>query len=287
MKISHITIVILTKNNENTLERTLKSASSFQEIILIDSGSIDGTLEIARNFPNVRIFKKTFTNFGNMRNFGASKAQNDWIFALDSDEVITKELLEELSGLSLDQSSYFRVPSRNFVKQKEIRYCGWYPDYKNRLYNKATTSFKELAVHEDLNLDGLIQKTMANPLLHYSYSTLDQMLSKMNTYSTLFAKEYSSTKSGGILKAYFRSLWTFIKIYFFKCGFLDGMEGYLIALTQSHTTFYKYLKLALTKRGSMDAEEVMDHILEEDESIDTICQEEADVEQDTEAELTK
>lgn len=271
---NQISVVILTKNNENTIGYTLQSVRQFEEVLILDSGSTDRTLEIAEKFTNVRIYRKDFTTFGDMRNFGAKHAQFDWILMLDSDEVVTSGLRKELLYTQLEDGVYYAIPSRNFIGKKEIKYSGWSPDYKNRLYNRTQTAFKNQAVHEDLLTLGLTKKTLTYPFLHTTYASVDEMVTKMNTYSTLFAKENTS-KQSSLVKALVRSYWAFFKVYIIQRGFLDGLEGYLIALTQSQTTFYKYVK-QMQRMQRMDAEDLITHVLEEDETLDHIAKEEAD-----------
>ena len=131
-----ISITILTKNSEEVLEKTLESTVAFSEVVLLDTGSTDGTLEIARKFHNVKIFNAPFQGFGKTHNVATSFASNDWVFSLDSDEVLSKELVQELLNKELDSQCVYAVRRRNFLYGKEIKGCsGWNPDWVLRLYN--------------------------------------------------------------------------------------------------------------------------------------------------------
>jgi len=238
-----ITFVTLSKNNENTIKKTFESTKEVAPHILVDTGSTDATLEIAAHYPHVTVFKHPFTTYGEMRNLGAFYANTDWIFALDSDEELTPDLQKELTNISLESGTAYRVSSKNFYRGKEIKYSGWSPDYKFRLYNRNETSFTNRKVHENLNLTQLSTKTLAAPLLHYSYDSVHDLLNKMDRYSTLFAEEFVGKKKSSYGKAALKGVWTFWKTYILKRGFLDGKEGLLIAKYNAQTAFYKYIKL--------------------------------------------
>ena len=237
-----ITVVILTKNNEKTIQKALESAKSFDEVIVLDSGSKDQTLKIASAFKNVTIHESSFSGFGQMRNLGASKAKNDWILALDSDEEISSKSVEELSHIKLDPNVIYSFPFFNFYNKKHIKCCGWYPEYHPRLYNKKCVSFSHDLVHESIVKDGLVIKKLIHPINHYSIAGIDDFINKIQLYSTLYAKQNYGKKSS-FLKAVSHSLFSFFKSYFLKRGFLGGKEGFIISMYIANSTFYKYLKL--------------------------------------------
>ncbi|MES2272786.1 MAG: glycosyltransferase family 2 protein, partial [Chlamydiota bacterium] len=179
-----ISVCILTKNAASTLQATLESVSTFPEVLLLDNGSTDETLRIGRTFANVRICQTPFIGFGPLRNQAARIAQNDWIFALDSDEVVSPRLLEELMRLKLDPSSAYAFPRHNFYKGKRIRGCGWDPEQVTRLYHRGKTCFSDAAVHESLVTNGLEVIGFKSPLLHTPYRSTADFLAKMQHYST-------------------------------------------------------------------------------------------------------
>ena len=236
-----ISICMLTKNAAATLAATLDSVKTFPEVILLDTGSTDQTLAIAQKYPNVKIFHTAFTGFGDLRNQAAELAQHDWIFALDSDEVVSAELLEELAGLCLDPGVAYKIPRHNFYRGKRIRGCGWDPESVARLYHRGKVRFVPLQVHESLEAGA--SSVLRAPLLHTPYRSTQDFLAKMQHYSTLFAEEYRGKRKSSFAKAFFHGFFAFVRSYVVRRGFLDGEEGFIISLYNANTTFYKYLKL--------------------------------------------
>jgi len=238
-----ITIAILTKNSARTLAKTLESTKRFSEVILIDTGSEDTSIEIAKKYPNVKIYNSSFDNFGKLRNQAANYATNDWILALDSDEVVSDKLFEELQNLQLDDKVCYEIPFLNFYNNKQIKWCGWYPESHVRLYNKKTTSFDDSYVHEAvITKNCKIQKLQFN-IYHTSYHCTEDFLRKMQFYTSLFDQQNKGKKKSSFAKAMTHCIMAFIKSYFLKRGFLGGKEGLIISIYQANTTFYKYLKL--------------------------------------------
>lgn len=238
-----ITVATLTNNNSSTIAKALASAQCFDEIIILDSGSTDNTLEIASSFPNVKIHRTKFSGFGNLRNIASDLAKNNWILVLDSDEEITNELAKEISTLNLDPNCVYSIPFHNYFNGKHIKTCGWFPDCHVRLYNKTKTRFDTALVHEGIITSNLNIKKLKNPINHYSYRSIDDFLSKMQTYSTLFARQNHLKKKSSFLTAVGHSIFSFFKCYILKKGIIQGKEGFLISMYNANTTFYKYLKL--------------------------------------------
>lgn len=246
-----ISVTILTKNAEETLGSVLQSVSSFDEVILLDTGSTDCTLEIAKIYPNVKIYETQFTGFGPLHNLAAEYATHEWILSLDSDEVLTPELAEEILSLSLNPKCVYSFPFDNYFNGKHIKWCGWYPDRHIRLYNKGVTSFSNDKVHERILTDNLKEVSLKSPVKHYSYRSISDFLQKMETYSSLYAEQNQTKKSSSLTKAILHGGFAFIKSYIIKRGFLGGKEGYIISLYNAQTAFYKYLKLAYASRPSL------------------------------------
>ena len=238
-----ITIAILTRNNERTLAKTLESTKRFSEVILLDTGSKDSTLEIAKKYPNVKIFSSDFDNFGKLRNEAANYASNDWILALDSDEVISNELFEEMQKLHLENNVCYEIPFLNFYNNKQIKCCGWYPESHVRFYNKTHTSFDNSFVHEKVITKNYKIQKLKSYIYHTSYHCTDDFLRKMQLYSSLFAEQNKGKKKSSFAKALSHCIMAFIKSYILKRGFLGGKEGLIISIYQANTSFYKYLKL--------------------------------------------
>jgi len=238
-----ISVTILVKNGEKHLEQVLQALSGFSEVVVVDTGSTDKTIEIANTFPYVRLYERPFIGFGPSHNDLSSLASNDWILSVDSDEVVTKELFDELVSLVLDENTVYSIRRLNFFRNKIIYGCGWYPDPVYRLYNRKKTRFSDAQVHESLIVDGVKKAALKGHIKHYPYETIADFLSKMQRYSTLFAKQYQGKKKASLWHAIGHGLFAFFKSYILKRGFLSGSEGFIISLYNGHTAYYKYLKL--------------------------------------------
>lgn len=244
-----ISVTILTKNCQETLKKTLTSVGAFSEVVILDTGSTDSTLEIARTFPNVKIYTSEFLGFGPTHNSASELASHDWILSLDSDEILTPELKDEILNAELDFGTVYSVLRHNYFNGKHIKWCaGWHPDRVIRLYHKRTTRFNDAAVHEKILQNGLRKVFLKHPIIHTPYREIGDFLSKMQTYSTLFAKQNYRKKSPSLLKAILHAWYAFFKSYILKRGCFGGREGFIISIYNSHSTFYKYLKLMEANR---------------------------------------
>lgn len=239
-----ISVCILTKNSAVTLRATLESVKTFSEVLLLDNGSTDDTLSIAKSFSNVRICQAPFIGFGPMRNQAAELAAYDWILALDSDEILSPSLIQEISTLKLEPKSAYLIPRHNFYNGKRIKGCGWDPEAVVRLYHRKTTTFSDAPVHESLITKNVQIVALKSPFLHTPYRSTADFLAKMQHYSTLFAQQYQGKKRSSFGKAVGHGLFAFFKSYFLKRGWMCGKEGFIISFYNGNTAFYKYLKLA-------------------------------------------
>ncbi|NGX60161.1 MAG: SPBc2 prophage-derived glycosyltransferase SunS [Chlamydiae bacterium] len=239
-----ITATILTKNSQKTLKKTLDSLGNFSEVIVLDSGSSDETLTIAKKYANVKVHLSPFLGFGPMHNYATKLANHDWILSIDSDEILSKELSKEILSLELDPEKIYSVQRHNFFNGKRIKWCGgWHPDWVTRLYHRSKTGFSEDLVHEKVKPSDLILTPLKHPLSHTPYAEIGDFLDKMQCYSELFA-EQNAGEIATVPQALFHSWFAFIKSYLFKLGFLGGKEGFIISMYNGHSAFYKYLKLA-------------------------------------------
>ncbi len=238
-----ITACILTKNSERSLCATLSSLSRLDEIIILDTGSTDQTRSIAQTFPNVSLHETPFTRFGVLRNQAAQLAKNDWILVVDSDEVLSRALEDEILALSLDPKSVYEINFCNYLNGKRIRGCGWHPERHIRLYNRKFTNCCESSVHEGIRTKNLTVVRLKNPIHHTPYRSISDFLTKMQLYSDLFAEEYQGKRSSSVAKAWGHALFAFFKSYVWKRGLFMGKEGAIISLYNAHVAFYKYLKL--------------------------------------------
>ncbi|BAK71350.1 glycosyltransferase family 2 protein [Aliarcobacter butzleri] len=239
----NISAVVLAKNNQKTIEKTLSALVEFDDVVVYDNGSTDDTIEIVKKFSNVNLIEGEFKGFGWTKNQAASFAKNDWILVVDSDEVIDKELLKELKEKILDNNCVYKLNFKAFYKDIQIKHCGWNNQKIKRLYNKSVTSYNSNDVHEDIITDNLKIEILRGNVEHYSYQTISEFVIKADRYSSLFAQNNVGKKSSSPAKAFFNGLYSFIKTYFFKQGFRDGYVGLIIAFSHMVTNFYKYIKL--------------------------------------------
>jgi glycosyltransferase involved in cell wall biosynthesis len=230
-----LSIVILPYNSEKHLPEVLRSASFADEVLILDGGSTDRTLEIAGN-AGVRIESQTeWLGFGRQKQRAVALACHDWVFVLDSDEVIEPSLRQELiETLRHPEHAGYRVPRLNHFFGRPIRHGGLYPDATLRLFDRRRGGFTPDAVHERIVVEGSVGH-LKHWMKHYAYDTVEEFIAKQNRYSTLGAKPNR-------FKAIFNPWWTFFRMYIVKRGFLDGWNGYLIARLYSQYTFWKYIK---------------------------------------------
>ena len=232
-----LSIVILTFNSEKYLKEVLESSKFADEVLVIDSGSSDKTKEICQNY-NVKFIYQKWLGFGKQKKFGVNSAKNEWIFVLDSDEVITRELENEIKQtLENPEFMAYKASRLNFFFGKAIKKMGLYPDYSTRLFNKKFANFNEKEVHESVEFKDKNSKfgKLKNRFEHYAYENIEEFILKQNKYSTLGAKK-------NYFKAFFNPKWTFFKLFVLKGGFLEGYKGYIISKLHPQYTFWKYVK---------------------------------------------
>ena len=188
-----ISVTILTKNSAATLQKTLDSVKSFPEIVVVDTGSTDATIQMAEK---CRLFKEPFAGFGPTHNRASELASQDWILSIDSDEVLSPELAEEILSLDLDPSCIYAIERKNYFRGREMRGCsGWYPDWVVRLYHRRRTRFSEDAVHEKILSQGMRVVRLQHPMHHTPYRTVDDLARKMEVYTGLFAEQIEGRRA--------------------------------------------------------------------------------------------
>lgn len=230
-----LSIVILTYNSEKYLHEVLTSTQFADEVLLIDSGSVDSTYKIAEGFKNTKIIKQNWLGFGKQKQVGVERAKNKWIFILDSDEIITAGLKDEiLTELENPTCKSYKIPRLNYFFGKPIKTMGLYPDYTIRLFHKNYAQFDGKDVHESVVTSKRVG-IMKNHFIHYAYETIEQFITKQNRYSSLNAKPNK-------FKALFNPYWTFFRLFILKLGFLEGYRGFIIAKLYAQYTFWKYIK---------------------------------------------
>ncbi|MFZ0200975.1 MAG: glycosyltransferase family 2 protein [Candidatus Sulfotelmatobacter sp.] len=262
-----LSVVIITYNEEANLGRTLESVAprlysegrrNGDELIVVDSGSTDRTVEIAKSF-RAKVFVEEWKGYAAQKNSAIERATGSWILSLDADEAVSPELLKEIENVLLEQGSpylrnspdspltvdAFSMPRQNLFLQKRIRHGGFWPDRKVRLFRKGKGRFAARPVHESIRVTGRVAELNA-PLIHHSYPTLSDYIEHMNRYSSLGAEMVVAETNGkvrfSVVNIVLRPLATFIYNYFFRLGFLDGREGLLLHLYHAVYVSWKYAK---------------------------------------------
>ena len=240
-----ISATILTKNSERLLAQVLAALAWCDDVVVLDTGSTDGTAALARTFANVRYFELRggFPGFGRAHQQAVGLARHDWILSVDSDEVVSPEAAAEIRALALHPDTVYSVPFQNYFNGTHITTCGWSPDRHERLFNRRVTNFCASDVHERVQTRALAVVRLRHPILHYSYQTTEDFLIKMPTYARLFAGQNTGRKQAGPAKAVARGAWAFFKIYLLERGFRQGTAGLTISAYKSQVVFWKYLLL--------------------------------------------
>lgn len=241
--LKNISVTILTKNSQKYIDKCLNSLKEFDEVIVLDNGSTDNTMKIAKTYKNVNLKEHQFIGFGKMKRLAAQYAKHSWILNIDSDEVVSEELVEEIKKENLHDKKVYRFRRKNFYNEKLINGAGWERDTILRLYNKKETDFTDRAVHEKIISEGFKITTFKNYIFHYSYNSISELLAKMDKYTSYFAQEYRFRKKTSPLIAYTKKTFHFWNYFLVKKGFLFGYEGFIISMCNANGSFYKYMKL--------------------------------------------
>jgi glycosyltransferase involved in cell wall biosynthesis len=240
-----LSVIIITKNAAESILICLESVRFANEIIVLDSGSTDGTLALCQKYTD-KVYEVDWPGYGVQKNRALAKANHEWVLSIDADEQIIPELRREIETIITDNSATFDAYTiRRLSKYcgKFIRYGDWRNDCPIRLFRRDKGHFKEVPVHEDLIVTGKVGKIRAH-MLHNPYRNLEGVLFKLNNYSSLSAKlKQEQGKSANLSIAVLRGLWTFFRCYFLKLGFLDGREGFMLAFYNAEGCYYRYLKL--------------------------------------------
>jgi glycosyltransferase involved in cell wall biosynthesis len=244
-----LSVTVITKNEASTIRDCLESVAWADEIIIVDSGSEDGTVAICKEYTDKVFIHENWQGFGVQKNLALQYATQDWVLSLDADERVTPGLRTEIENVvNSPSSSAFAIPRLAYFLGQAMRHGGWCPDYVVRLFRRNEGVFSEDIVHERVLVNDPVQKFSA-PMLHYSYTSLDQLMVKMNRYSSAGAyKSYRQGKNSSLLKAIAKAKWTFFRAYFLRLGILDGEAGFIAAFSKAEESYYRYLKLRYLKK---------------------------------------
>jgi len=242
-----LSVCIITLNEEANIVRTLESVRGIaDEIIVVDSGSTDRTVSLART-RGAKVFSEPWKGFAAQKNSALAKASCDWVLSLDADEEVSPELAASIKALMKSngppQFDGYTMNRRNLYLQRWLKHSGYYPDPKLRLIKRGAAEFELRAVHEDIKMQGPLGH-LKGDLIHHAYPTLESFIEHANRYSSLGAQTVVEKGPAGFsfINIVLRPLVRFLYTYFFRLGFLDGREGLLVLMTHASYVSWKYAK---------------------------------------------
>lgn len=249
-----ISVAMITFNEEKILRKTLESIKELaDEIVIVDSGSTDSTEAIAKEF-GAKFHTESWKGYGPQRNSAIEKCEGTWILNIDADEEISEELkrkIKEIVANEDDKKEVYKINRLSVCFGKELKHGGWGTSYAIRLFKKGSGKFNDNMVHEAFETDKEIYK-IKEDILHHSYLTMEDYFNRFNRYTTEGAKDYyKKGKKASVFDIVINPLYKFLRMYIFRLGFLDGVEGFVIASTSSLYSMVKYFKLReMYKNGS-------------------------------------
>ena len=243
-----VSAFVICLNEESQIRRCLESIKWCQEIIVIDSGSTDRTLEICKEFTD-KILHRDWSGYVDQKKYGLEKCTCEWVLNIDADEVVSEELKNEIIEL-VNKDAIQRLPYNGFHISRVVNYLGrwwrnggWYPEYRLRLCRKSATTWGGTDPHEKASVEGETRK-LTGELFHYTYKDIQDQVTRLNKFASSAAKSMiSSGKPPSILQMIFRPIFRFVKFYIVKKGFKDGVAGFIIAILEAYYVFLKYAKV--------------------------------------------
>lgn len=246
-----LSAIIITKNEAANIAECLDSVAFADERIVVDSGSTDDTVVIAEG-KGARVEFHAFDGFGRQFNHALSLARGEWVFSIDGDERVSPALAAELQrAMNEGKADGYEMPRLSTFCGRPMRHSGWYPDYVLRLWRRGRARWTEDLVHPRPVCDGPVAR-LTQPLDHHPVVRIEQSLRRIDHYSTLAADMMIARgKRVTFFSGIAHGLWTFLRTYLLQAGFLDGSQGFLLAMANAEGTYYKYMKawLAGRRRG--------------------------------------
>jgi len=238
-----LSVILITKNEAPNIRDCLQSVAWADEVVVVDSGSTDDTVAIAKQM-GARVYEHDWPGFGPQKNRALGYASKDWVFSIDADERVTPELRAEIEqAMQAGEADGYYCPRLSQFCGKFIHHSGWYPDYVLRLFKRGAGRFSDSLVHESVLLTGSTAR-LKTPLLHYSYLTTADVERKVEHYSNAAAQQMlQAGKQSSWAGAALSGGWAFVRTYIIRLGMLDGAAGWNIALMNARTTYLKYRKL--------------------------------------------
>lgn len=245
-----LSVIVITLNEEHHIGPCLDSVAFADEIIVVDSGSRDRTCDIARQ-KGAKVFHTTdWPGFGPQKNRALDHATQEWVLSIDADERVTPELAAAIQhAMRQPTAQAYNIARLSNFCGRWIRHSGWWPDHVLRLFKRGTARFTDAAVHERVQAQGEVA-TLDAHFLHYPYADMHALISKVNRYSSDAANMmHAKGRRTSIPGMAGHAVWTFIRIYLIRRGFLDGKEGFILAVTAAAGSFFRYAKLFFLSRG--------------------------------------
>jgi glycosyltransferase involved in cell wall biosynthesis len=240
-----LSVVMIVRDEEQSLAAALDSVGFADEIVVVDSGSRDRTVEIARSRGAKVVETPDWPGFGAQKNRALGEATRDWVLSLDADERVTPGLRAEIEAVVKGGATHdaYEVPRLSSYCGRYMRHGGWWPDRIVRLFRRGKARFSEDLVHERVVVSGSTGR-LAGHLLHDAFDDLEEVLRKVDSYSTASAKMmHAQGKRGSVTAAVLHGAWAFLRTYVLRAGFLDGRHGFMLAVSNAEGTYYRYLKL--------------------------------------------
>ncbi len=243
--LTQLSVIIITFNETANIEACLKSVSFADELIVLDAGSSDDTVERARRCGAQVQVEPDWQGFGVQKNRALALARHPWVLSLDADERVSAELAAQIrQALAQEQASCFEIPRLTQFCGRWIRHCGWTPDYVLRLFKREQAGFSDDLVHERVLVGGGTVARLSSPLLHFSYPTPTHYWRKLEQYSQAWAQQrFARGQKTSMLRAALAGVVAFLRSYVFRLGFLDGAMGFAVCSMQAQAAFGKYFAL--------------------------------------------
>lgn len=244
-----ISACVICYNEEENIERCLKSLIWCEEIVVVDSGSTDKTIEIARKYTN-KIINKSWQGYRKQKQFALNQCNNNWVISLDSDEELDDEAIKAIKNLNINFSETepkyagYYISRIVYFMDKWWEKGGWYPEYRLRLMFKEKSAWEGIDPHDKAVVDGETKRIKNGHIRHYTYNNLSDQIQALNHHSTVASKNlFELGKKSNLRHLIVNPISRFIKFYFLKKGFLEGKSGFIIAVNEAHYVFLKYAKL--------------------------------------------
>lgn len=252
--LASLSVTVITKNEAHNIEACLRSVAFADELVVLDSGSSDDTVQRALSMGAIVNVNADWQGFGIQKNRALDLTSSDWVLSIDADECVPPQLQAEIrAALEAPAFDVYSFPRLSSYCGQDILHSGWHPDRVIRLFRRDSARFSNDLVHEKILTTRQIGQ-LKSALLHESFTSLESVLDKVNRYSSASAQAlFDKGRNASLGKALGHGLWAFIRTYFLRLGFLDGRMGLVLAISNAEGTYYRYLKLWLLRRNQQSA----------------------------------